>query len=280
MQSIVEPLLINFLFILFPIFLYHMLVTKNRTIHKKYYPLAFVLLASFSVVMCMEFGVELSEGYYYDMRQIPLILALLYGGLRMGLGVVCLSLLYRFYIGGPGFWVAVIFFFCILIIAAFISPKFKVSTLKTKIFISVSFTSFLQLILLGNFTSKVGFMPITNFDWISITIIQLVGMAFVNYIIETLIQMVKLQDDLVHTEKLKLVSELAASISHEVRNPLTVTRGFVQLLKDDQYPREKQEEFIDHALTEIDQANKIITDYLTFAKPELNKVERVNVQMS
>ena len=33
------------------------------------------------------------------------------------------------------------------------------------------------------------------------------------------------------SEKLNIISELAASVAHEVRNPLTVVRGFIQLLE-------------------------------------------------
>ncbi|MFC4598233.1 ATP-binding protein [Cohnella hongkongensis] len=72
------------------------------------------------------------------------------------------------------------------------------------------------------------------------------------------------------TEKLKIISDLAASVAHEVRNPLQVTRGFLQLLsgKSD----EKNKPFFDLATNELDRAAAIITDFLTFAKPELETV--------
>jgi len=72
------------------------------------------------------------------------------------------------------------------------------------------------------------------------------------------------------TEKLKIISDLAASVAHEVRNPLQVTRGFLQLLssKSD----EKNRPFFDLATNELDRAAAIITDFLTFAKPEMETV--------
>ncbi|SEM63952.1 ATP-binding protein [Paenibacillus sp. OV219] len=68
-------------------------------------------------------------------------------------------------------------------------------------------------------------------------------------------------------EHLSTVSQLAASISHEVRNPLSVTRGFLQLLNTPGLTSEKKKDYIKISLEELDRAASIITDYLSFAKP-------------
>ncbi|UOK56402.1 hypothetical protein MGI18_15765 [Bacillus sp. OVS6] len=44
----------------------------------------------------------------------------------------------------------------------------------------------------------------------------------------------------IKAEKLEVVSHLAASISHEVRNPLTTTKGFLQLLREEDISQEKR----------------------------------------
>ncbi|XID91332.1 ATP-binding protein [Paenibacillaceae bacterium WGS1546] len=76
------------------------------------------------------------------------------------------------------------------------------------------------------------------------------------------------------TEKLKIISDLAASVAHEVRNPLQVTRGFLQLLADKTEVKNKP--YFDLATNELDRASAIITDFLTFAKPELDTVDVLN----
>ncbi|WP_309121904.1 PAS domain S-box protein [Paenibacillus sp.] len=81
------------------------------------------------------------------------------------------------------------------------------------------------------------------------------------------------EQELRELEHLKTVSQLAASISHEVRNPLTVTRGFLQMLKDTALGEEKRRQYFDLSLEELDRAERIITDYLTFAKPALEHAE-------
>ncbi|WP_179087354.1 sensor histidine kinase [Paenibacillus glucanolyticus] len=76
-------------------------------------------------------------------------------------------------------------------------------------------------------------------------------------------------NELQRSEKMEIISELAASVAHEVRNPLQVTRGFLQLLTGKAEAAER--EYLDLALVELDRASGIITDFLTFAKPEFGK---------
>lgn len=71
-------------------------------------------------------------------------------------------------------------------------------------------------------------------------------------------------------EKMEILSELAASVAHEVRNPLQVTRGFLQLLRETAEGNPKK--YLGFALDELDRASDIITDFLTFAKPQLDDV--------
>lgn len=78
------------------------------------------------------------------------------------------------------------------------------------------------------------------------------------------------------TEKLKFISDLAASIAHEVRNPLQVTRGFLQLIA--RKSEESQQAHFAMAINELDRASTIITDFLTFAKPELDTVTELDIQ--
>ena len=58
----------------------------------------------------------------------------------------------------------------------------------------------------------------------------------------------------IQVEKLQTVSHLAASISHEVRNPLTPVKGFIQLLSEDASP-DSRKYYADIAVSELDQCN-------------------------
>jgi signal transduction histidine kinase len=83
-------------------------------------------------------------------------------------------------------------------------------------------------------------------------------------------------NELQRSEKMEIISELAASVAHEVRNPLQVTRGFLQLLSEKSSGDEGRYLFM--ALSELDRAANIITDFLTFAKPEFEQISILNVR--
>ncbi|MFD0960843.1 ATP-binding protein [Paenibacillus chungangensis] len=82
-------------------------------------------------------------------------------------------------------------------------------------------------------------------------------------------------NELQQAERIETISQLAASIAHEVRNPLQVTRGFLQLLgaKTDV----AQQKYMHLAITELDRASEIITDFLTFAKPDVREDHHLNL---
>lgn len=77
-------------------------------------------------------------------------------------------------------------------------------------------------------------------------------------------------------EKSHAVAELAASVAHEIRNPITVIRGFMQLL-----PRRsadpKAHEYAQLTVEEVDSVETIIGEFLNLAKPHTTKQEKCNL---
>lgn len=77
-------------------------------------------------------------------------------------------------------------------------------------------------------------------------------------------------------ERLNMVGEMAAGIAHEVRNPLTTVRGFLQLLasKDN---TQQYGDYFQLMIEELDRANFIITDFLSIARDKPADFTLVNL---
>jgi len=73
--------------------------------------------------------------------------------------------------------------------------------------------------------------------------------------------------ELARLERLNMVGEMAAGIAHEVRNPLTTVKGFLQLLTSKDNTKEYRE-FYDLMIEELDRANSIISDFLNLARDQ------------
>ncbi|NPV89888.1 MAG: PAS domain S-box protein [Firmicutes bacterium] len=73
------------------------------------------------------------------------------------------------------------------------------------------------------------------------------------------------EKELARLDRLNLVGEMAASIGHEIRNPMTTIRGFLQMVKE-RDDTDKYREYYDLMIEELDRANSIITDYLSLAR--------------
>lgn len=84
------------------------------------------------------------------------------------------------------------------------------------------------------------------------------------------------QQELARLERLNLIGQLAAGISHEVRNPLTTVRGFLQMLGS-KSESEQNKEYMDLMISEIDRANAIITDFLSLAKANSDNITLKNI---
>jgi two-component system sensor histidine kinase PilS (NtrC family) len=68
-------------------------------------------------------------------------------------------------------------------------------------------------------------------------------------------------------ERLSAVGRVAAGIAHEIRNPLAAMRGSIQVLRSELSADSSQAELMDIVLSESDRLNRIITDFLTYARP-------------
>lgn len=84
------------------------------------------------------------------------------------------------------------------------------------------------------------------------------------------------QKEIDHLERLNLIGQLAAGISHEIRNPLTVVRGFLQLYQK-KFPSQEDNCYFDLMIDEIDRSNSIISDFLSLAKIKVDQAKILNI---
>jgi two-component system sensor histidine kinase PilS (NtrC family) len=78
-------------------------------------------------------------------------------------------------------------------------------------------------------------------------------------------------------DRLAAIGRMAASIAHEIRNPLAAMRGSIQMLRSEMNTDPSQTELMEIILRESDRLNRIITDFLSYARPRSIVQSRVDV---
>ncbi|KAB7705952.1 PAS domain S-box protein [Bacillus aerolatus] len=108
---------------------------------------------------------------------------------------------------------------------------------------------------------------------LSTEIFDIRGEKCILSVITDITERVRLENEVARLDRLYLIGEMAAGIAHEIRNPMTTVRGFLELSKSD--PENLTVKYIDLMMGELDRANSIITEFLNLAK---NKVSHKTLQ--
>ncbi|ADF40871.1 ATP-binding protein [Priestia megaterium] len=94
--------------------------------------------------------------------------------------------------------------------------------------------------------------------------------------LEVIMEKTRMQKELQRAEKMNAIGQLAASVAHEIRNPMTVVKGFLQLFQDNTKLSNTELSYIHLMINEMDRAEAIIHDYLSLAKPDVHQHRFIN----
>ena len=88
----------------------------------------------------------------------------------------------------------------------------------------------------------------------------------------------RLKERLSQAERLSALGEMAAGISHEIRNPLGIIRSSAELLKKKVTKIDPSNTMPDIIVEESSRLNSIITDFINFAKPGSPKLNLCRIE--
>lgn len=86
-----------------------------------------------------------------------------------------------------------------------------------------------------------------------------------------------LEEQARRSDRLRALGELAAGVAHEMRNPLTTIRGFIQILPEEYDDPQFRREFSHNVLREIDRLVALTENLLDFARPTSSERARLSV---
>ncbi|WP_078381226.1 ATP-binding protein [Sutcliffiella halmapala] len=273
MIYLIKPLIVNITIIFSLLFNLNMFFpfSKRKPLTFKQQTV-FAFFSAFAALLCMLYPIETLGDTHFDLRMIPILIVTLYGGIYPGILSTIIVCIVRFFIGGQFFYVGIAVSILAFIVAMAFRPVFLKSVNKGLYgLLILTFYYMGYIFILYNTVSylDIGFYFI-YFLAFSVTFISLI------LVIERLIIANQQFDETLYLEKLSTIGQMAAAFAHEIRNPITTVRGFIQFMNADTKD-EKLKQFAPLILDELDRTNKIITNYLTVAKPTAFSLNYIDI---
>ncbi len=269
-----KELLLQQFFALMPFVMYNIYYRDKM----QNYDRKFIIITSvICLFLSMTFGTGIITGFFYDSRFVILFFGLIFGGLQTGFILLFEFVLYRIYLGGDGTWPSMIT----------MSIAFPLSILLYKLYLNVQRKSL--IILMAGFIISI--IPLATiyirnpvdvtshlvFHTFAIPIQNAIGIWMLVPLFQRAVSNKELFIIYAKNEKMEAISHVAASLVHEVRNPLTTVKGFLQLIRKNPMERNKVEGYIDICTEEIQRTESILSEYLSISKPNAEKQETVDL---
>lgn len=111
---------------------------------------------------------------------------------------------------------------------------------------------------------------------LSTEILEIEGEKCLLFVITDITERLLLEQEMSRLDRLDLIGEMAAGIAHEIRNPMTTVRGFLQMMSS-RPQHEGSNELFNLMIEELDRANSIITEFLSLSKNQALQLDKHNL---
>ncbi|MCM3567972.1 HAMP domain-containing sensor histidine kinase [Neobacillus mesonae] len=273
-MEITKHFFLNLSVIVILLFFCFIFLERNKKWTLSKHPLIFFFIVLLWI--CIQFSYHPSPHTRYDLRIIPLVI----GGYYAGIGPILIAatiIIRGLYGVDLGFYLTLAFYIPFGFVVWQLYSWFWERSPARRIEIAVINSLILGLLTMSGVQLNGTDSSLLD-AFTAYILIPPLGVFIISYSIEFFKKNAEMRQRLIKTEKLKAVEQMGAAISHEIRNPLTAASGFVQLLQDDYLPRQKRKEYLSIVMDELQSAERVIQDYLTFAKPSLESLEEINVK--
>ena len=130
---------------------------------------------------------------------------------------------------------------------------------------------------------------IGNYAWnivffkVAITMVACFAVAFLSGLLSEQLRRTKkelslMEERVERVEKMAYLGEMAAGMTHEIKNPLASLAGSIQILRKEIPYDPEHDKLMQIVLRETDRLNALVNNFLLFAKPPAGRIERVDLE--
>lgn len=265
--EIFEDIILNIVLIIFPILVYLVLVCYKDDISNNYNNLLLSVSLISSLYLCLRFGIIDGNSKVLLFCNIPIVISLMKKKTLLAVLLALINILYCVFLYKNICLIVGIKYLTYFILYA-CARKRKLSTESFILSIAV---------LQGFFLSFEYFFK--DLDLTLNSFIELIILVFIYYFISFLILYIfkiiekvrELNRSIELLEKDKVIKESLFKLTHEIKNPLAVIKGYLDMFNIDN--KEKSLKYLSIMREEANRSLNIITDFLEFNKIKIVKAE-------
>ncbi|MGD6777252.1 histidine kinase dimerization/phospho-acceptor domain-containing protein [Sutcliffiella horikoshii] len=263
-MNFLKDILLQLFFLVVPLLLYYTLVHKQTSKPSEFVrQLAAFFYCTISALMCSTFPILIANDTPFYLNGIPVIMSILYGGyLAGGLTVIALFIYPLISPSSINYLHAYFLIPFLSVLPLLVQTKWRVypNTIK---YLLISTIAAIGAVL-HSITFVISGMEIVSTISTSIVFVGTTLLLFC--LVEYFCGLEELQNQYKKMKKLYHINTIADEVAREFQQPLTMVKGFTQLLGAEHNRANK--EYVPIILTELNRAEKIIDSYIKLAKTE------------
>lgn len=262
---IFKNIILDVILVIFPILLYLVLSIYKDNISYKYNNLLLNLSLILSLYLCLRFGIETANNKVLLFCNIPIIIAFIKKKQTLAIILSIINIVYCFHINETLFIINIIKYLSYFVLYYFARRR----NLSEENFI-------LSAAVLQAFFLSFEYFFLENQASINEIIILLILVFiyyftsfFILYLFNIIDKIQKLNDTIKCLEKDKKVKDALFKLTHEIKNPLAVCQGYLEMIDLDK--REKAEKYLNIMHEEISRSLNIMNDFVQMNKINIKK---------
>jgi len=262
-MEMLDNVVINIILVLFPLLIYFVYVCYSEVNMKKNKNIAFEILTFTSLYLCLKYGNNIEQTGLLLFSNIPILVSYLKRKDKLAVFLSIFTLCYCYFCIDINMYFIMIKYVVYFIIF-YICKKNHIENNKFIIIISSFQAFFLSFIYYYSFKETFLFLEV-----IWLIIIFLITSIFILYLFETINKLSSIFIIIKDLEKEKQLKNSLFKLTHEIKNPLAVCKGYLEMINLNNI--EKSSKYIEIIKQEIDRSLLIMADFRELNKIKLNK---------
>lgn len=267
---LIEGILLNCIYLLFPISVYLIISTHAKVKDRKVNDLLFEITLFSSLYLLFKFGKNITNLYPMIIFNIPLLIAYLKKKNKTAVLISILLIFYYHNISNINY-VSLIIEYTVYFITYNVIIKRKKDTPVVVIANFVFIKSF-SLAFRAFYIYKPNNSLIVNLGELIFTLSIFILISYLClYLLNKAEKLLDLNKVVTQLEKEKTLKNSIFKVTHEIKNPIAVCKGYIDMMDYSDY--EKTKRYIEIVKDQIDRTLILMDDFLEHSKIKLNKDE-------